>query len=156
MRLIVNFIRLVIILSLVSCSPKAYFSNYRGTWVPMDSTSYPIVTKLQIEKSSPYYILGAKYSFDTTQFFFFICEKKWNHLSISPAQYNIDEYDVEAMLTQHSDIYYDRKLKCLYFLNAIYIPSKDRIFEIKEKRVKIIPPQIPEPASLKKELLRML
>lgn len=156
MRLIVNFIRFVIILCLVSCSPKAYFGNYIGTWVPLDSTSYPVITRLQIEKSSAFYMLGAKYSFDTTQLFFFVCEKRWNHLSISPGQYNIDEYEVEVMLTQHSDIFYNRKLKCLFFLNTIYIPSKDRIFEIKDRKVKIIAPLIEEPVPMKKELRRML
>lgn len=156
MRLIVSLFRSVIILCLVSCSPKTYFGNYIGTWAPLDSTSFPIVTRLQIEKSSAFYILGAKYSFDTTQLFFFVCEKRWNHLSIFPGQYNIDEYEVQAMLTQHSDIYYNRKLKCLFFLNAIYIPSKDRIFEIKNRKVKLIAPLIQEPVPLKKELLRML
>jgi hypothetical protein len=138
MRTIVSIIKLVLILCLVSCNPKAYFSSYVGTWEPLDNKSYPIVTKFQIEKRNNFYILGADFAYDSAQSFFFICEENRNHLSISPSQYNSDEYVVESMLTQHSDIYIDKELNCLYFLNTIYVPSKNKVFEIVNKQIEVI------------------
>jgi hypothetical protein len=139
MKTFVNFISLTVILFLVSCTPKAYFKNYIGTWEPLDAKTYPVVTKFQIEKRSNFYILGADFAYESTEPFFFVCEENRNHLSISPGQYNIDEYVVESMLTQRSDIYYDKELNCMYFLNTIYIPSKEKVFEIADKNINIIP-----------------
>lgn len=138
MRTFSNLIKLAIILCLISCSPKAYFGSYVGTWEPLDIKSYPIVTKYQIEKRNNFYILGADFAYESTQPFFFVCEENRNHLSISPSQYNSDEYVVESMLTQHSDIYFDKELNCMYFLNTIYVPSKVKLFEIVNKQIKII------------------
>lgn len=139
MKILMNFIKLVIILSLVSCTPKAFFNNYVGTWVPLDSSVYPIITKFQIERRNNFYILGAEFDIGIRQPFFYVCDKKKNHLSISPGQYNAVEYNLESMLTQRSDIYYDNELNCLYFLNTIYIPSKYKLFEILNKQIRIMP-----------------
>jgi hypothetical protein len=138
MRIFRNFIRLVLILSLVSCSPRAYFGSFVGTWEPLDIKTHPVVDKFQIEKRNGFYILGADFAYESTEPFFFVCQKNRDHLSISPGQYNVDEYVVESMLTQHSDIYYDKELNCMYFLNTIYIPSKEKVFEIVNRQIKII------------------
>jgi hypothetical protein len=137
MRTFVNFTKSVIIVCLVSCSPKAYFGSYVGTWKPLDIKSHPVVTRFQIERRSNFYILGADFAYESTPPFFFVCEKNRNHLSISPGQYNSDEYVVESLLTQHSDIYFDKELNCLYFLNTIYIPSEDKVFDIVNNQIKV-------------------
>jgi hypothetical protein len=137
MKTLVYFIKLALILSLVSCTPKAYFGNYVGTWEPLDIETHPVVNKFQIEKRKGFYILGADFAYEATKPFFFVCEESRNHLSINPGQYNIDEYVVESMLTQHSDIFFDKELNCMYFLNTIYIPSKNKLFEIVNKQIKI-------------------
>jgi hypothetical protein len=133
-----NFIRLFIILCFVSCTPASYFSSCVGTWEPLDIDTHPVVTKFQIEKRKGFYLLGADFAYESTKPFFFVCEKSSNHLSISPSQYNIDEYVVESMLTQHSDIYFDKELNCMYFLNTIYIPSKEKVFEVVDNQIRII------------------
>jgi hypothetical protein len=138
MKILMNLLRLLFILCLVSCTPKAYFGSFVGTWEPLDIKTHPVVTKFQIERRNKFYVLGADFAYESTQPFFFVCEKNRNHLSISPGQYNIDEYVVESMLTQHSDIYYDKVLNCIYFLNTIYVPSKEKVFEIVNKQIKII------------------
>ena len=138
MRAFVDLIKLVIILCFVSCTPASHFRTSVGTWEPLDIKTHPIVTKFQIEKRNKFYILGADFAYESTPPFFFVCEKSRNHLSIIPGQYNIDEYVVESMLTQHSDIYYDKQLKCIYFLNTIYVPSKELVFEIVNNQIKII------------------
>jgi hypothetical protein len=139
MKTLMNFIGLVIILCLVSCSPRAYFGSYVGTWEPLDIKTHPVVNKFQIEKRKGFYILGADFAYESTQPFFFVCEKNKDHFSITPGQYNIDEYVVESMLTQHSDIFFDKELNCIYFLNTIYIPSNEKVFEIVDKQIRIIP-----------------
>lgn len=138
MRTVVRIIKSLILLFLVSCTPKAYFSDYVGTWEPLDVKSYPVVTKFQIEKRNGFYLLGADFAYESTPPFFFVCEESRNHLSITPAQYNIDEYVVESMLNQHSDIYFDKELNYMYFLNTIYVPSREKVFEIVNKQIVII------------------
>lgn len=138
MKPFVNFIRLAVIFCLVSCTPRAYFGNYIGTWEPLDIKTHPVVNKFQIEKRDGFYLLGADFAYESTEPFFFVCQKNRDHLSISPSQYNIDEYVVESMLTQHSDIYYDKELNCMYFLNTIYVPSKEKVFEIVDRQIKIL------------------
>jgi hypothetical protein len=139
MRNLMSSIKLAVILCLVSCSPKAYFNYYVGTWKPLDSTSYPVISKFQIEKRDNFYILGAEFDTGSSQPFFFVCDEKRNHLSISPSQYNSQEYNLESMLTQRSDIYFDKELNCLYFLNTIYVPSKEKVFEIIDKQIRFVP-----------------
>jgi hypothetical protein len=138
MRIFMNIIKLMIILCSISCTPTSYFRSYIGTWEPLDTDTHPVVTKFQIEKRNGFYLLGADFAYESTKPFFFVCEESRNHLSISPSQYNIDEYVVESMLTQHSDIYFDKELNCIYFLNTIYIPSKEKVFDVVNKRIKII------------------
>ena len=73
----------------------------------MDSNSYSIINRLQIEKRSGFYIIGAEDTVSSDQPFFFVGEKKKNHLSFTPGQYNAEEYDDKYVLKQTSDIYYD-------------------------------------------------
>jgi hypothetical protein len=138
MKPFVSFLKFAVILCLVSCSPRAYFGNYVGTWEPLDINTHPVVDKFQIEKRNGFYLLGADFAYESTEPFFFVCQKNRDHLSISPGQYNIDEYVVESMLTQHSDIYYDKELNCMYFLNTVYVPSKVKVFEIVNGQIKVI------------------
>jgi hypothetical protein len=105
----------------------------------MDSNSYSIINRLQIERRNGFYIIGAQDSISSEQPFFFIGKKEKNHLSFTPGQYNAEEYDEEYVLKQTSDIYFDKRLNCLFFLNTIYIPSSDKIFEISDNRIRIIP-----------------
>jgi hypothetical protein len=139
MKLFSCLIRSGIIVFLISCTPASYYRSYTGTWEPLDIDSHPVVNKFQIEKRNGFYLLGADFAYESTKPFFFVCEESRKHLSISPSQYNIDEYVVESMLTQHSDIYYDKELNCIYFLNTIYIPSALKVFNIVDRQIKIIP-----------------
>jgi hypothetical protein len=139
MKILTSAFITILIFFLVSCNPGTFLNGFVGTWVPMDSNSFPIINRLQIEKRRGFYLLAAEDSVSSEQPFFFICEKHRNHISFTPGQYNSEEYDLEYVLKQTSDIYYDRRLKCLYFLNTIYAPSKDRIFEISDNKIKILP-----------------
>ncbi len=129
----------VLIFLIVSCNPKMYYAGFVGTWVPLDSNSFPIISRLQIERRTDFYLLGAEDTISSDQLIFFVCKATGKHLSFTPGQYNIEEYDVEYVLKQTSDIYFDRGLNCLYFLNTIYVPSENKLFEIIGDKIKIIP-----------------
>jgi hypothetical protein len=139
MKIFISACLIILVFFIMSCSPKIYYDGFIGTWVPLNSNSFPIITRLQIEKRNAFFILGAEDFLSPDQPFFFVCKKNNNHLTFTPSQYNINEYDDEYILKQTSDIYFDKDLNCLYFLNTIYIPSRDKIFEIRDNKISIIP-----------------
>jgi hypothetical protein len=139
MKILIGFFTTFLVSCLVSCNTKMYFDRFVGTWVPLDTNSYSIINRLQIEKRKDFYLVGAVDSISSDQPFFFVCNEEKNHLSFTPGQYNVEEYDNEYVLKQTSDIYYDKGLNCLFFLNAIYIPSGDKIFEISDNKITILP-----------------
>jgi hypothetical protein len=139
MKTLISLFISLLILFIVSCNPVMYFNRFVGTWVPLDTNSYSIINRLQIEKRKDFYLVGAMDSISSEQPFFFVCKKEKKHLSFTPGQYNAEEYDNEYVLKQTSDIYYDKGLNCLFFLNTIYIPSGNRIFEISDNKITILP-----------------
>jgi hypothetical protein len=139
MKIFISACLIILIFCIMSCSPKIYYDGFIGTWVPLNSNSFPIITRFQIEKRNDFFILGAEHFLSSEQPFFFVCKKNNNHLSFTPSQYNIEEYDDEYMLKQPSEIYLDTELKCLYFLNTIYIPSRDKIFVFRDNKINITP-----------------
>jgi hypothetical protein len=139
MKIVISFFTSLLVFCLVSCNSKMYFDRFVGTWVPLDSNSYSIINRLQIEKRKDFYLVGAEDSISSEQPFFFVCKEEKNHLSFTPGQYNAEEYDNEYVLKQTSDIFYDKGLNCLFFLNTIYIPSGEKIFEISDNKIIILP-----------------
>jgi hypothetical protein len=119
--------------------PKIFLNHFTGTWVPLDSSSHPIINRFQIERRNNIFLMCAQDFMTPEQPFFYVCKANGRHLSFTPEQYNANEYEDDFVLKQSSDLWYDRQLGCLYFLNAVYVRSDDKIFRIDSGRIKLIP-----------------
>lgn len=124
---------LLMMLVIISCdSKKKDFTALAGTWVSIDwQYDRPVVKKMQIIDRSNYYIIGINYI--GSDIHFLIGKPNKDHLVVtaSPIMPSPSYPYNEKLLTHSFDLYYDKKLNCIFFLNTMYKPSKDNLFERK-------------------------
>lgn len=129
----------IIFAAIVSCNTRSEFDSYIGTYVPLEDINMPLFKKIQIEKRGDLYILACEsyISSSGNSILFFVCSTEKNHLSINPSQYLGEENYRNILLTKKTDIYYDKDLMKIYFLNTVFIPSNQKLFEIIDNNIVI-------------------
>jgi hypothetical protein len=120
-------ISMIMAIILVSCTKYSY-KEFEGSWIPYQTKySSQLVRSMQILKRDNFFIVAVDYlHVNDYQFFIAIPEK--DHLVVT-SSLSSNDY-LNKFLDHPANMYYDKKLNRIFFLNTVYSPSDDKILEL--------------------------
>lgn len=123
---------IILILGIFSCKSsennKIDLKDFEGTWAPIEwKFNAPIITKIQIITRDNFILIAVK-SIEGGDTQFLIGKTNDDHIVvyISPQE----ERDLDKLLDHPLNLYFDKKLNCIFFLNTMYKPSKENLVDI--------------------------
>ena len=135
-------------LPLTHCRTEKYYDKFLGNWEQVKYVgeyeyNSPLVKRIQIERRGDLMIAAVENQEEVgpNLYFFYICEKKKDHLELQPSKYyELRDQSYVKAITAPVEIHFDKEREYLYLLNTIFVRSSQPVYNYQNGKIHIMKP----------------